>query len=648
SATGDKLYEVGRCDAAKESYLGEIRAIIGQEVFTMPGLPEQGVRRETYVKLDPINITTLMGCCVGMARCLYKEDELEAALWFLEEVSVLERNIYYAAPRPLYDWEPHGVNLPEMSRQISNAMTFASDIFLALGNTGASVDRRWMASYESGHFPQEHFDKLALMNQRGSMSTMMQFRHPDPERSPGQRLSHARLQVWGSWLRLHVKRPPSGSLDRFGHTCFIWKSRLFVAGGRKDSLGPFYRDLWCLDLQRLDSWRRLSDYPLPFGKTNIWVGWSTIPYENKAWMFNGRLDVDYFDLVEERWGSVRTTFEPTPADRKAGLTEKRFYPSSFVQDAAVQIIAGKMYVFGGTHRETNLGCNLFMELDLRTKTWRRLSGTPMTPAQAEDCPGPRRSAACWTNKEQDKFYLMFGQCDRHAAPNEPQAGEKEHAYKDMWIWLIREERWIRDRLSGNTPSSRAEMAYTYNPKLDRAIIFSGYNCELPTFVQGMAAPFNFTYYSDTFIYGHYPVERQAELGPPTMPKWKQVLTFGFPTYRCQAQLVSDPDTGKTYMWGGFTNSDYVPVRAGLVTRSFSDLWQLRIDEPGGCFEGIDLEEEVRTARAGPWQRCFACGAAGRCKKCGGTCNGRVYFCGPVCLKEGWKEHKQMHKCRKNA
>ena len=39
--------------------------------------------------------------------------------------------------------------------------------------------------------------------------------------------------------------------------------------------------------------------------------------------------------------------------------------------------------------------------------------------------------------------------------------------------------------------------------------------------------------------------------------------------------------------------------------------------PGGFFEGVDLEEEARTAKAGPWQRCFTCGSAGPWKKCGG-------------------------------
>lgn len=125
--------------------------------------------------------------------------------------------------------------------------------------------------------------------------------------------------------------------------------------------------------------------------------------------------------------------------------------------------------------------------------------------------------------------------------------------------------------------------------------------------------FGFSYYADTFIYDPSPSDNPNS----SDPKWKQVLTRGFPTYRCQAHLMADPVTGKTYLYGGFTNSELVPTRKDYITRSFGDLWQLRIDEPGGDFEEVNLEDEARTAKIGPWQRCFTCGSAGPWKKCGG-------------------------------
>ena len=187
-----------------------------------------------------------------------------------------------------------------------------------------------------------------------------------------------------------------------------------------------------------------------------------------------------------------------------------------------------------------------------------------------------------------------------------------------------------------------------------------------------ANQFSYSYFADTFIYDRSSSSSQVTAAPPG-PKWKQVLTRGYPTYRCQAHLITDPISGKTYLFGGFTNTDFVPSCRKAISRSFGDLWQLRIDEPGGCFENVDVEEEVRTAKAGPWQRCFNCASAGSWKKCGGeflsifiagpwmikeylpnmsifagTCKGRAFFCGPECLKEGWREHKEMHKCRKST
>lgn len=141
--------------------------------------------------------------------------------------------------------------------------------------------------------------------------------------------------------------------------------------------------------------------------------------------------------------------------------------------------------------------------------------------------------------------------------------------------------------------------------MEKAIIFGGYNPALPTKTEH--GNFRFSYYGDTFIFS-----------PPTS-KWQQVLTQGFPTYRAQSQLISDPATGKTYLFGGYTNTDAVPSRKDYNSRTFADLWELRVNVPNGGFEEgeVNIEEEARTARVGPWQRCFACGAVGKWRKCGG-------------------------------
>ncbi|KAJ6486262.1 hypothetical protein DFH09DRAFT_1106159 [Mycena vulgaris] len=83
------------------------------------------------------------------------------------------------------------------------------------------------------------------------------------------------------------------------------------------------------------------------------------------------------------------------------------------------------------------------------------------------------------------------------------------------------------------------------------------------------------YLADTFVYDTITALPAAasttqESALPA-PKWRQVLTHGFLTYRCQAQLVCDPDTGRTYLFGGFTNNQYIPARTKLFPRSFGGL-----------------------------------------------------------------------------
>ena len=103
-----------------------------------------------------------------------------------------------------------------------------------------------------------------------------------------------------------------------------------------------------------------------------------------------------------------------------------------------------------------------MELDLATGEWRRLSGYVMPPAKGDySCPGPRVSPSSWVEK--GRFWLLMGQCDREGArlTGELHGAHIGFPYSDMWSWDIEGEKWRRERVAGNPPSSRAEMACTY-------------------------------------------------------------------------------------------------------------------------------------------------------------------------------------------
>ncbi|KAJ6529967.1 hypothetical protein DFH09DRAFT_1327070 [Mycena vulgaris] len=161
------------------------------------------------------------------------------------------------------------------------------------------------------------------------------------------------------------------------------------------------------------------------------------------------------------------------------------------------------------------------------------------------------------------------------------------------------------------------MACAYHQKLRKTIVFGGYHPSLSTDVLTPAHSLRARGQS-------HPVRAEVESGPRP---W-------VPTYRCQAHIACDSVTGKTHMFGGWTISQFIPTRTKLFSRSFGDLWQLRMDVPGGHFEEVNVQEEARIARVGPWQRCFARAGAGPWKTCGGSCEDRAFFCGATCLREG--------------
>ncbi|KAJ7483476.1 hypothetical protein FB451DRAFT_107014 [Mycena latifolia] len=667
---GDSLFETGQFQAAKVKYLQEARKIVGP-TFPLPSIPgkgDGGVVSSVYVGLDGLKIANLMGCCLGMAKCLLREKDTEMALAWLEEITALYRCTYFLplVPDPLYgeptiffdasphsspelDWIDLTLNLPQMSVLRATALCLASDIFASLGNTGTGTTRRHTAATTLRPLSPE-VEKIVNFE---TLLEMYQSRHPNPQTTLSSDTRSSALQVRGSWKRLNIAKPGGVTEGRENFACFIWNSHFYVAGGRKSSLGPWYRDLWTLDLKTCDSWRQLPDYPVGPGQSGMFAGWNMLLHNNTAILFTGRPTVDVFDLATETWTSFKTTYAATAADIQAGVQDGWPYPKLQCSDTTMQIAHDKLYVFGGAHGTTSIGCNLFMELDLTTRKWRRLSGYVRAPKHADyTCPGPRKSASSWVSTDKKRIFLLFGHADREGAQfhNEMHGASSAFGYEDMWSWSIADERWRRERMSGNPPCARTEMACAYNEKLQKTVIFGGYQPTLPTYVLEQCVQYNYSYFADTFVYDMTPPAPGGDSASqePTMsaPKWKQVLMHGFPTYRCQAQLACDPETGRTYLFGGWTNTQYVPTRTKLVSRSFGDLWELRMDEAGGHFEEVDVEEEARSAKAGPWQRCFSCAAAGPWKKCGGSCKGRAFFCGAPCLKEGWKEHKEMHKCRK--
>ncbi|KAJ6453727.1 hypothetical protein C8R45DRAFT_1056862 [Mycena sanguinolenta] len=593
---GDKLFNEGKFEAAEKEYL-EIATGMVESSFRLPmtsGDPSGGVICDLYVGLDLWKITNLMGCCVGMAKCLRRKNELEMALAWCDEVNALYR--YW------HDWTP---DLPELILVKSTALCIASEIFATLGNSGTATTRRWNAHKTMKNLPRHHqTTALQSVLNPSLRNKMLGLRHPDPQ-APQTTGRVSGLQVRGSWSRLNVAKLGGVTDGREAFACFVW-----------------------------------NNYPISLRASGVFIGWTMVVRNDAALLFTGRPTIDVFDLNTETWSTLNTTYSATSTDIDAGIVDGWPWPGKVLSDSTMVFskTTDKLYVFGGEHGRSIMGCNLFMELDLTTRTWRRLGGFVRAPQVADNsCPSPRKRAAGWASPDGQRIHLLFGHFDREArSQGELHSAGEAFGHEDFWSWSVKDEQWRRERISGNPPCSRTELAYAYNEKLQRAIVFGGYHPTLPTHVvvRGKEFQFNYSYFADTFLYDVSPSAGNRPEPTWAAPKWQQVLTPGFPTYRCQAQLAIDSNTGKTYMFGGWTNNH------------FGDVWELRVDLPSGNFEEVDEEEEIRIAKAGPWQRCFACASAGPWKKCGGTCNGRAFFCGPACLREGWSEHKRMHKCRK--
>ena len=369
------------------------------------------------------------------------------------------------------DWFDHAIDFPLFTFHRVTALTTSGEIFHRLGNTATAGERRWVATSTTQSLPLTHSTpQVKKMIATDKLTKAISLRNPDPSLCHKLTLTHPRLQIRGSWRKLQLKPGEKSIAGRMKFSSFIWKSRLYVFGGWQGYFSngdPFFKDFWCLDLDVDDSerkWRRLADYP---SKVPAAIGWSFVVEEDegKAYLITGKSQIDYFELASETWGRIKTTYTPTEEDKKVGGVKGNWpFPGQTLADSTVIINKRKIYTFGGDHGDTSLGCNLFMELDLDTQKWKRLSGYVQAPLYNDyDLPGPRVSACGWVDSTKDRIYICFGQANRDGAhmKGERHGSESAFAYNDFWSWDLEGRKWRRERMSGNPPALRTEMACTF-------------------------------------------------------------------------------------------------------------------------------------------------------------------------------------------
>ncbi|KAI0781900.1 hypothetical protein C8Q75DRAFT_812132 [Abortiporus biennis] len=216
-------------------------------------------------------------------------------------------------------------------------------------------------------------------------------------------------------------------------------------------------------------------------------GWEMVVHKDRAYLFNGVQYLYYFDLILEEWKTVDTKW--TGPGRWP-------YPKVSLVYPGLAVCHDKLYIFGGMHDHVTVGCNLWIVLDLITFEWRKLGGHAGPTLVPElSMPRPRKHPMIWV---------------------EDYAADISYTYDDMWSWDVYHVKWQRERMRGNTPCPRSEVAWTYNPILKKTIIFGGYNLMLPTRYIELNAVFEFSYYADTFIF-------DLTSNESIQPKWKHVL-----------------------------------------------------------------------------------------------------------------------------
>ncbi|KII88507.1 hypothetical protein PLICRDRAFT_54338 [Plicaturopsis crispa FD-325 SS-3] len=612
----DDLRDRREYAAAIEKYKEAMREIVG---------PNLELLKVEYINPKYLSMTTedgwkphldLVACCDAIAYCYREQGKLLEALDWLQEVEVLYITQRLGS-RP--DQLPFmNVNLP-LEDHFAFRMEAGnrySDILFDLGNTASSTFFSFRNVGTGGALDIEDTPTIERLRRQEIAFNKVKLRHPEPKFVDKFKVTNDALQVRGAWTKLKVGPSPP-HLSRLSFSGWIWQSKMYVCGGHHWKVKRLVlQDLWCLDLIKRDGWRELPSFP-----EGVLLSHKMQVHGHMVYLFRGNKTVWAFDLVAEKWTQIQTTFTGKwPYFRQ--LTEH-----------CVEIFEDVMYVFSGDDARTDLGTNVFMALDLKTMKWTYLGGHSESIATNE-MPMLRRHASSWVVPAQKRLYILYGNICRSAAKmhNKPYGDKEDYNYEDMWSYSIPSKKWRRERLRGNFPSPRTEMACVYSESLGHTFVYGGYNASTYCVVGNIG--WEFAYYGDTFM-----------LDPETLI-WKHVVTRGFPSYRAQSQMMVDEATGKIYLFGGYTNSDFIPSKH-LIQRTFGDVWQLCVDMPGGHIEDVDLERDTLAPKMGPWMRCFACGSVGDTwKKCGGSCKGAYFFCSTDCLRDAWKEHKQTTGCRK--
>jgi len=375
----------------------------------------------------------------------------------------------------ILDWD--GMDYDHQVYYLAISMTYNGlfQVLQKIGNTAASAFYLRSASDMLVITPRRFWDDVltTLRDKLKSKSQSFQaMHHPEPHRFPRLRTLLDGVQLPGSWDK--VSRHLSRALgSRFGSSVFAYDGEsklknlamsivisfyfitgyLYVCGGQRGAAGPYYFDFWRLNLRLMDQWESL---PMFRNTTDDISDCGFAMNGPIAYLFMGSAVLKCFDTRNMAWFELRTTLQTDDV-------LKRWPYSRNFRMFSIQSVRDRIYVFGGQDAQCVAGCDLFMELDIPNKRWRRLSGKLSAVKPSFSSPGLRIGAASWVNRDQTKIFIMNGYADRVGALQQgvEHGGDRNHLYNDLWSWDITKRMWTKHKIHGNSPGPRSGMACLY-------------------------------------------------------------------------------------------------------------------------------------------------------------------------------------------
>lgn len=254
---------------------------------------------------------------------------------------------------------------------------------------------------------------------------------------------------------------------------------------------------------------------------------------DRAYLFTGHPDLLTFNFLTEKWETGTRTWL-----RDRTLQWWDVFSKEQMGYYTFHTIGDMLVFYGGADEDTVIGRNRLIVLDMKTKLWDVLSGTRNAVADNVN-PSPKVDAVCWSIGR--KLYIGYGNANLAAGRMKyhPEGDHDDYSYCDLWSWdFDKKGKWVKEKLRGNFPCHRTEVAHSYNRKWKSTIVYGGYAARISYKHPSKVNPFGFSYFADTFLW-----DEETKL-------WRMVIAKGFPTYRAGGDMVTDQETGRSYLFGG--------------------------------------------------------------------------------------------------